>query len=135
MYPGLAYEVLNKRRGRPLAPFLSSYKMHFAMFLSILNRVTGGAYSALFYAAVIYLGLFAPPFPELLAWLQDLHLNPVLVMGAKFVFAWGVMYHTWDGLRHLAWDVGSGFNLRTVVRTGKAVVVLTTLSAIYLCTL
>ena len=105
------------------------------MFLSILNRVTGGAYSDFFYAGVIYLGLFAPPFPELLQCLQDLHMNPTLLMPGKFVFAWVLLYHVFDGLRHLAWDVGAGFDLPTVVRTGEIVVILNTSSTIYLCTL
>jgi succinate dehydrogenase / fumarate reductase cytochrome b subunit len=36
---------------------------------------------------------------------------------------WAAYYHWLNGLRHLAWDVGLGFTLKTIHQTGWLVVV------------
>lgn len=36
----------------------------------------------------------------------------------KFVIAWPLMFHTFNNLRHLAWDMGKGFAMKTVCQTG-----------------
>lgn len=38
-----------------------------------------------------------------------------------FGFAWALAYHLANGIRHLAWDAGLGFNVRTANRSGVAV--------------
>ena len=39
-----------------------------------------------------------------------------------------LMYHLFNGIRHLFWDVGKGFDIPTVYRSGYAVIVLSLLS-------
>ena len=39
-----------------------------------------------------------------------------------FGWSWTLSYHLCNGLRHLLWDTGRGFDLATVYRTGYAVI-------------
>lgn len=36
----------------------------------------------------------------------------------KFTIAWPFMFHVLNSLRHLAWDIGKGFAMKTVYQTG-----------------
>ena len=53
------------------------------------------------------------------------------VVGLKAFFAFPFFFHTINGLRHLAWDVGVGFSNTQVARTGWAAVGLTVVTALY----
>ena len=39
-----------------------------------------------------------------------------------FGWSWSLFYHLCNGIRHLAWDIGWGFELKTVYATGWTVV-------------
>jgi succinate dehydrogenase / fumarate reductase cytochrome b subunit len=39
-----------------------------------------------------------------------------------FGWSWTLSYHLCNGIRHLFWDTGRGFELSTVYRTGYAVI-------------
>jgi succinate dehydrogenase / fumarate reductase cytochrome b subunit len=47
-----------------------------------------------------------------------------------FGFAWAVVFHFINGIRHLAWDIGFGFKVPTALATGFAVYGLSILGAI-----
>ncbi|CAG0918601.1 unnamed protein product [Notodromas monacha] len=134
-YRGLELEIRNKKMGRPLSPFLSSYKMHFPMATSLMHRVTGTGYSSLYYLSVIGVVGLAPSFPALIESIQSLHLDPNLILATKFVLTWPVMYHMFNGLRHLAWDAGAGFDLPMVYKSGFFVLGLTTIVTLFLLSL
>lgn len=51
-------------------------------------------------------------------------------VGAKMIAAAPFMFHSWNGLRHLVWDMGRQITNVQVVRTGWAVVGLTALSTL-----
>lgn len=40
-----------------------------------------------------------------------------------FGWTWALMYHLCNGIRHLFWDIGWGFDLKVAERSGYAVVV------------
>ncbi len=44
-------------------------------------------------------------------------------IGRLFLFGWtfALFYHFCNGIRHLVWDTGRGFELETAARTGHAV--------------
>lgn len=84
---------------------------------SIANRVTGSALSVALYAASITY-LFHPYFPamESANIVQLVHDLPTWVKGsAKLLFAVPFTFHTFNGIRHLAWDVGYGMSILLVV--------------------
>lgn len=47
-----------------------------------------------------------------------------------FGILWSLAFHLFNGLRHLAWDIGLGFEVSTANRSGVAVVLLSLLAAI-----
>ncbi|HXM85416.1 MAG TPA: succinate dehydrogenase, cytochrome b556 subunit [Stellaceae bacterium] len=106
---------------RPLSPHLQIYKPQLTSVLSITHRATGLALSfgtvflVWFLAAAAWSdGAFALAQGFWSSWLGEICL-----------FGWSVslFYHLLNGIRHLAWDIGLGFELKTVYRTGWAVVI------------
>jgi len=93
---------------RPMSPHLSAWKWHPTMLSSILNRATG---------IVLYFGLFKlciglaslAAGPAAFAKVEGLLYSP-LGAASFFVFAGIVLYHLLNGIRHLAWDAGKGFD-------------------------
>lgn len=47
-----------------------------------------------------------------------------------FCFVWALSFHLFNGIRHLAWDLGYGFEVPTANRSGVLVVVLSLLAAV-----
>lgn len=49
--------------------------------------------------------------------------------GLMSLFLWSLalFFHLCNGIRHLFWDAGYGFNLKTVDASGKAVIITTVL--------
>lgn len=78
--------------------------------LSIFNRITGSALSGLLYAGSI-LYLLHPLYPaldsaHLLSLVADL---PTWFKGSvKLALAGAFTFHSFNGIRHLMWDMGKG---------------------------
>lgn len=94
-------------QGRPLSPHISIYRWPITMALSILHRATGIALSVGFVVFVVWL-FDAAAGPEAYA-------TFAAVMGSMFgkllLVAWSFafFYHLSNGVRHLVWDSGRGF--------------------------
>lgn len=107
---------------RPLSPHLQVYRLVFTMLLSGLHRITGLALSA---ASLLLVGwlVAAARGPDAYAtavrWLSGLSAR--LVLAAAVGAFW---YHLFNGLRHMAWDAGFGFDRTASVRSGWAIVAL-----------
>lgn len=106
--------------GRPLSPHIGIYKPQITSVLSILHRATGmflclGA--VVFAWWVIALSLGPEPFAVVRGALGS-WLGRLLLFALTFSF----FFHLCNGVRHLFWDAGLGFELRTVQASGKAVV-------------
>ena len=92
---------------RPLSPHLSIYRWPITMTLSILHRATGVAMSVGFVILVFWLFDAAAGettyrrFVDLL----DNPLGVALLVGWSFAF----FLHLGNGIRHLVWDSGRGF--------------------------
>ncbi|XP_057244685.1 succinate dehydrogenase cytochrome b560 subunit, mitochondrial, partial [Malurus melanocephalus] len=74
-------------------------------------------------------------FTYYVAQLRELSLSPGLIFSAKFALAFPLSYHTWNGIRHLAWDLGKGLRLPQVTQSGVLVLALTLLSSAALASL
>ena len=116
---------------RPLSPHISIYKPQLTSVLSITHRLTG-------------IGLFVGAL--LLSWWIVLNvygcascINPLImsIPGKVFLVLWtlALYYHLLNGIRHLFWDIGKGFEVKTVNFTGIIVLLgavgLTLLSWLY----
>ena len=107
-------------QNRPLSPHLQIWRWQLSMALSIAHRATGIVLSAGAVLLVIWLVAAAagPDSYEVAqrcagSWAGYLFL---------FGFSLCLFYHLLNGIRHLFWDAGYGFELPTVTRTGWAVV-------------
>ncbi|XP_069460785.1 succinate dehydrogenase cytochrome b560 subunit, mitochondrial [Ambystoma mexicanum] len=129
------YEEKNARLNRPLSPHITIYKWSLPMMMSITHRGTGIALSggvSLFGVAAL---LLPGDFASYLDLVKSLSLGPALLYSAKFALAFPLMYHTWNGVRHLAWDLGKGFKIPQVYQSGYIVLALTLLSTAALASL
>jgi len=108
---------------RPLSPHLGIYRWQWTMALSILHRATGIVLAAGTVLLVYWLWSAAGG-PESHARAQALIAG---WFGRLCLFGWTValFYHLFNGIRHLAWDAGKGFELRTAYVSGMAVVAAT----------
>ena len=53
-------------------------------------------------------------------------------VAAKFAVAMPFTFHSFNGLRHLSWDLGKTFSNQTVIRTGYVMLGVSTASAVWL---
>ncbi len=110
-------------RERPLSPHLQVYRWQITMTMSILHRASG---------IILVVGAFA------LAWWLlavaaggDAYLNAAACLASplgKIVllgFSLALVFHLLNGIRHLLWDIGWGFEIPEVYRSGYTVGVLT----------
>jgi len=105
---------------RPLSPHLQIYRPQLTSVLSILHRGTGIALAVgtlllvwWLVAAAMGPGPFATASGFIGSW-----LGLLLLLGWSFA----LFFHLANGIRHLAWDAGWGFELKTVYATGWAAV-------------
>ena len=116
---------------RPLSPHLQVYRWQITMTLSILHRITGVvlAFGAFGLAGWLFLvsedGRTRAPdvafveYDEFLAFASSIP-GRILIAG----FSYCLIYHFLNGIRHLFWDVGKGFEIKQFTTSGWAVVVL-----------
>ncbi|XP_004702932.1 succinate dehydrogenase cytochrome b560 subunit, mitochondrial-like [Echinops telfairi] len=120
----------NTASNRPLSPHITIYSRSLPMMMSICHRGSGIALSAgvsLFgLSALLILGNFESH----LELLKSLCLGPALIYTAKFAVVSLLMYHTWNGLWHLMWDLGKGLKILQLYQAGVVVLVLTVLSSL-----
>jgi len=111
--------MANVNRGnRPLSPHLTIYRPQLTSVLSILHRVTGCAL-ALGAILTVWWFLAAATGPEYFAFVDGVMTSWLggLVLLGLLLALW---FHFCNGIRHLVWDAGYGFDLDMVQRTGIA---------------
>jgi succinate dehydrogenase / fumarate reductase cytochrome b subunit len=111
------------RAERPLSPHLQIYRPQLTSVLSMTHRATGMALAAGGLLLVYWLMALAGG-PEPFATASSL-LGSWLGQLVLFGFTLALFYHLCNGLRHLCWDLGLGFELPTAYASGKAVVAAT----------
>ena len=91
----------------PLSPHLSIYRWPITMTLSILHRVTGVALSVgliVLCAWLISAAAGAADYEQVASLLSTV-IGKLMLVGFSFAF----FFHLANGVRHLVWDVGYGF--------------------------
>jgi succinate dehydrogenase (ubiquinone) cytochrome b560 subunit len=102
-------------------------------YLSALNRITGCILSGSIYAfGAAYLA--APLFGwhlESASLAASFASLPIIAkVGLKAFFAFPFTFHSFNGLRHLAWDTGRTLTNKQVIQTGWSVVGLSVVTAL-----
>jgi succinate dehydrogenase / fumarate reductase cytochrome b subunit len=105
---------------RPLSPHLQIYRPQLTSLLSVTHRATGVALTAGTLLLVYWL-MAAAMGPEAFADAQALIGS---WFGYLVLFGWSfsLFYHLANGIRHLFWDAGYGFELDQVYASGWVVV-------------
>ena len=107
---------------RPLSPHISIYRWPVTMASSILHRATGLAMAAGFIVLVGWLfdAASGPVVYAKFVNAMDSTIGFVLLIGWSFAF----FYHLSNGIRHLVWDTGRGFEIRQAAASAWFVIVL-----------
>ena len=110
---------------RPLSPHLQVYRPQLTSVLSIMHRLSGVALGVGTLLLVYWLAAAAAG-PAAFESAQSFVGS---FFGRLLLFGWTVAlyYHLCNGIRHLVWDIGVGFELDDVYRSGWTVVVATAL--------
>ena len=107
---------------RPVSPHIQIYRPQLTSLLSILHRATG---------LFLVLGLIV-----ICSWLVCVALGEESFrlfnsMGSTLVgkilslgLVFSLVYHSFNGIRHLVWDFGYGFELKSVYLSGGIVFLL-----------
>jgi len=108
------------KRDRPLSPHIQIYKMPFTALLSISHRITG-VVMAVGTLVLAYWLAAAASGPDAFATAQAVLGS---VPGRILLFGWSLalFYHLCNGIRHMFWDAGLGFEIHHAYRSGYATV-------------
>ena len=103
-------------RVRPLSPHLTIWRWQVTMLASIMHRATGMALSAGALVLAWWLVSISngPEGYESFMAYAAMPLGVVVLFG----FTWSFAFHLCQGVRHLAWDLGYGFDKHTATKTG-----------------
>ncbi|KZS92679.1 succinate dehydrogenase cytochrome b560 subunit [Sistotremastrum niveocremeum HHB9708] len=129
-------DILNAQRlKRPSSPHFTIYQPQLTWIGSIANRITGSALSVLLYGfslAYLISPAFGMPFDSA-AVISLVHDLPGWVkLTGKALLAAPFTFHSFNGLRHLAWDSGKFLTLKGAYSSGYAVLGATAVSTIAL---
>ena len=120
-------EASPRARARPLSPHVTIWRWHVTMAASILHRASG---VALYGGALILAGwaLALASGPGAYGDYMGL-LGSVPGKIALFGLTVAIFFHLANGVRHLAWDMGKGFALRTADATAWLAMIFAVLAA------
>jgi succinate dehydrogenase / fumarate reductase cytochrome b subunit len=113
---------------RPLSPHLQIYRWPISMALSILHRASGIALGVGTLLLTWWL-VAAATSSHAFEVAQGFLGSP---LGLLLRFGWSValIFHFFSGIRHLAWDMGYGFDAPQFDNTGKAVLIATAVTTV-----
>ena len=105
----------------PLSPHLQIYRWHISSLLSITHRISGvinlfGLILIFFWLLLLSLG---ESNYELFLLITNSFFGKFILIG----FTWSMSFHILSGIRHLAWDLGYGFEIKTANTSGIIVII------------
>lgn len=121
-------EQAKATRARPLSPHLQIYRWPVTMATSITHRVTGVALSVGTLLVAWWL-IAAASGADAYDTFSTYARSPLGLL-ILFGFVWSLSFHLLNGIRHLFWDSGFGFKVKTAERMGVLIYALSLLAAI-----
>lgn len=108
------------RGNRPLSPHLTIYRPQMSSITSIFVRLTGIGLT-LGFVLIIWWLLAAATGPGYFAFVDGLMTSwlGILIMVLSL---WALWYHFLGGVRHLIWDMGYGFEIKTADMMGYVMI-------------
>ena len=105
----------------PLSPHLQIYRWHISSLISITHRISGVinllALILIFYWLVVL--SFGESNYESFLLIVNSFFGKFLLVG----FTWSMIFHLLSGIRHLAWDLGYGYEIKTANISGVIVII------------
>ena len=105
----------------PLSPHLQIYRWHVSSLLSITHRISG--IINLLALILIFFWLIVLSFGESNYELFLLIINSFFGKLILIGFTWSMSFHILSGIRHLVWDLGYGFEIKTANISGIIVII------------
>lgn len=114
--------VPGKSASRPLSPFMIGpyYRPQLTSMLSITHRLTGISLAL----GTIFVAIWvtaAASGAEAYAVFSS-YAHSIIGYLLLVAYSWALLYHLCNGIRHLFWDTGRGFELKAAYASGKAVI-------------
>ncbi|PAA47579.1 hypothetical protein BOX15_Mlig014882g1, partial [Macrostomum lignano] len=114
----------NRKLKRPWSPHLTIYGNSITMITSLIHRVSGIA-MGLAWPVLGVAGFYAAGnWSRVVDWARGSQLGYPVVFGVKSVVCFLPVYHMINGIRHLCYDLGYGFDLAVTKQTGVVVIAL-----------
>lgn len=106
---------------RPLSPHLQIYRPQVTSVLSITHRLTGVvlAFAALLLTYWLASAAYGPESFARAQMVMESWFGRLVLFG----FTFSLFYHLCNGIRHLGWDLGWGFDLVKLRLTGVLVII------------
>ena len=105
----------------PLSPHLQIYRWHISSLLSITHRISG--IINLLALILIFIWLVALSFGESNYETFLLMINSFFGKFILIGFTWSMIFHLLSGARHLVWDLGYGYEIKTANISGIIVMI------------
>jgi len=105
----------------PLSPHLQIYRWQISSLLSIAHRISGAI--NLLALVLIFFWLIFLSFGESNYELFLLIINSFFGKFILIGFTWSMTFHLLSGVRHLVWDLGYGFEIKTANVSGIIVII------------
>jgi len=105
----------------PLSPHLQIYRWHISSLLSITHRISGVINLLaliLIFFWLIFLSSGENNYESFLLIINSF-IGKFILIG----FTWSMSFHALSGIRHLVWDLGYGFEIKTANITGIIVII------------
>ncbi|GDX35542.1 succinate dehydrogenase cytochrome b556 subunit [Alphaproteobacteria bacterium] len=112
---------------RPTSPHLQIYRWNLSSLTSIFHRLTG---VALFFSVIIiswYIVYYSTQInienqENCECWVMTIIKNFFTLACVALIFS--LYYHFCNGIRHLFWDIGKGFDIKVANRNAMIVILL-----------
>jgi len=104
----------------PLSPHIQIYRWHISSLLSITHRISGVINLIALILIFFWLIILSSGESN-----YELFLLIINSFFGKFIligFTWSMIFHLLSGIRHLAWDLGYGFEIKTANISGIIVI-------------
>jgi len=105
----------------PLSPHIQIYRWHISSLLSITHRIVGVI--NLLALILIFFWLLVLRLSESNYELFLLIINSFFGKFILIGFTWSMSFHIFSGIRHLVWDLGYGFEIKTANISGIIVII------------
>jgi succinate dehydrogenase / fumarate reductase, cytochrome b subunit len=100
------------RPQRPLSPHIQIHALPINMVMSIVHRLTGAAlyFGTLILAWWLIAAATSAHYFNFVSGLLGTWPGKLVLIG----YTWAFLHHMLGGLRHFIWDLGRGFDLKTI---------------------